>query len=82
MVASSQMARTFRSSRIPDLILLVGCLLLLPPRDARGAAEIVATRLLPSSRSAQYGPAVGVNVSPPGGSFGLVMARDDHAVGV
>ena len=69
MVASRQMARSFRSSRIPDLILLVGCLLVQPPRDARGAAEIVATRLLPSARSAQYGPAVGVNVASPGGSY-------------
>ncbi|HXF58417.1 MAG TPA: hypothetical protein VN539_01175, partial [Candidatus Saccharimonadales bacterium] len=83
MVASFQMARSSRSSRIPDLLLLVGCLLLLPPRDARGAAEIIATRLAPSSVSAQYGTAVVVNASSPGGTYlvpsgtGVELRRSD-----
>jgi hypothetical protein len=61
--------RSFRSSRIPDLLILVGCLLVLPPRDARGSSEIIATRLAPSSLSARYGTAVPLNVGAPGGSY-------------
>jgi hypothetical protein len=68
------MARSFRSSRIPDLLILVGCLLLLPPRDARGESEIIATRLGPSSLSARYGTAVPVHPGAPGGSY-LVPTR-------
>ncbi|HZE19759.1 MAG TPA: hypothetical protein VE402_06530, partial [Candidatus Angelobacter sp.] len=63
------MARPFRSSCIFDLLLLVGCLLALPPRDARGAGEIIAPRLRPSSLSARYGPAVLVSVGAPGGTY-------------
>ena len=68
------MARSLRSFRIPDLLILVGCLLLLPPRDARGSSEIIATRLQPSSLSARYGPAVPLNLGAPGGSY-LVPSR-------
>ncbi len=73
VVASRQMARSFRSSRIPDLLVLVGCLLA-PPRDARGSSEIIAARLLPSSISARYGRAVPVSVGAPGGTY-LVPTR-------
>jgi hypothetical protein len=68
------MARPFRSSRIPDLLILVGCLLALPPRDARGAGEIIAARLSPSSLSARYGAVVPVHPGAPGGSY-LVPTR-------
>ncbi len=73
MVASRQMARSFGSSRIPDILLLVGCLLA-PPRDVRGASEIIAARLQPSSISARYGRAVPVSVAAPGGTY-LVPTR-------
>ncbi|HYQ89487.1 MAG TPA: FlgD immunoglobulin-like domain containing protein [Candidatus Binatia bacterium] len=63
------MARPFRSSRIPDLLILVGCLLVLPPGRASGSSEIIATRLLPSSVSARYGPAVALSLQAPGGSY-------------
>ena len=83
MVASWQMARSFRSSRIPDLLVLVGCLLVQQPLQARGAVEIAASRLAPSSVSARYGPAVPVHVQAPGGSYivptttGLEFRRSD-----
>src|SRR5258705_3940662 len=68
------MARPFRSSRIPDLLLLVGSLLALAPREGRAASKIIATRLLPSSVSARYGPAVPVSAGAPGGTY-LVPTR-------
>jgi len=68
------MARPFRFARVPDFLLLVGCLLAQPPRDGRAAGEIIATRLLPSSVSARYGPAVPVSVGAPGGTY-LVPTR-------
>jgi hypothetical protein len=78
------MARSFRSSRIPDLLILVGCLLA-TPRAARGASEIVASRQAPSSVSAQYGTAIPVHVQAPGGSYlvptgtGIEFRRSDAA---
>src|SRR5256885_16744535 len=79
------MARTLRSSRIPDLLLLAGCLLVLPPPPARGAAEIVAPRRAPSSLSAQYGAAIPVHTGAAGGSYlvptgaGIEFRRSDAA---
>ena len=62
------MIRSFRSPRTPGLILLLGCLLTMPP-SARAATEIVATRLVPSSLSARFGSAAQVHAVPPGGTF-------------
>lgn len=73
MVASREMTQSFRPSRIADLLILTGCLLV-APNDARAASEIIATRLLPSSVSARYGDAVSVSVSAPGGTY-LVATR-------
>ena len=83
MVASEQMIRPFRCSRIPGLLVLVGCLFAVPPRDARASSEIVAARLAPSSVSARYGPAVRVNVSSQGALYlvpsgtGVELRRSD-----
>jgi hypothetical protein len=52
-----------------DLLILVGCLLLAPPRDAPAMSEIIATRLQPSSLSARYGPVVPVNAGVSGGTY-------------
>jgi hypothetical protein len=67
------MTQPLRPSRIADLLILAGCLLV-APHDARAASEIIATRLLPSSVSARYGNAIPVSVVPPGGTY-LVGTR-------
>src|SRR2546425_181978 len=73
MVASREMSHPLRPSRIAALFLLAGTLLV-APGSTRAASEIIATRLSPSSVSAQYGAAVPVNVAPPGGTY-LVPTR-------
>src|SRR2546422_2409669 len=73
MVASREMSHPLRPSRIAALFLLAGTLLV-APGSTRAASEIIATRLSPLSVSAQYGAAVPVNVTPPGGTY-LVPTR-------
>lgn len=68
MVASREMSQLLRPSRVAALFLLAGSILV-APRAGHAASEIIATRLSPSSLSAQYGAAVPVNAAPPGGTY-------------
>ena len=57
-----------RRPRLPTLLIVAGCLLFAAP-SARGAREIIATRLNASSVSARYGRAVPLRAGGVGGSY-------------